>query len=255
MWDKQSFEWIIKKVPFSVKVNWNKSPSAEKYGRVNTLLTMITILHEYSAKFINYEKEEISKFELVVLPRRLTDRHKRNFTIVGHGTGCPLLFAVINDLTFEIYFNYHFLIETKTGYHQYYPSASVILRCINFLQGAFMSSPGSWGSDIIFISFNMDGTFICETSSSYLPTKIRKNFKGFKYLPVRYKYFITSRNISRSEKKFLQNNGFELLICNSIESLYFNLSKKLDNFLEKQKLRMVNKSNKPLQWIDNTARR
>ena len=104
--------------------------------------------------------------------------------------------------------NYHLLVETSTTYHQYYPSASVILRCHNFLHSTFLPSPGSWGPDIIGMTYDWEGTFILETSLECLSTQRRKNFRGFKLVPSFYKYIIFSRKQTKSEMTFLSNNGF-----------------------------------------------
>ena len=208
MWDRATHEDLLKNVPLKIEIDWEKRPSAEKYGCVNALLSVLEAFSSSSGTFYNAKGSEISTLQIHPIKRKLTDKRKRNFTIVGHDTGHPLCFSKVHNLLFEIYANYHLLVETSTTYRQYYPSASVIVRCRNFLQHTFVPSPGSWGSDIIGMSFDWQGTFILETSLESIPTQRRKNFRGFKLVPSALKCILFSRKQSKSEMTFLSNNGF-----------------------------------------------
>lgn len=212
MWDRSSFEALSKTVPVGINVKWDKAPSPEKYGAVNSLLALLSFFTENSGEFLYPNGKACSFLTIEPMRRKLCDVRKRNLTIVGHFTASPLLLVAINQLLFEIYFNYHLFVATETTYRQYFPSASVILRCRNFLQSTLTPSPGSWGSDIIQMTFDWDGTFILESSSNGIPTRLRKNFRGFKLIPSVFKYFITQQKFPQSEMKFLRNNGFRKVI-------------------------------------------
>lgn len=212
MWNRSSFETLSKNVPVSINVKWDKVPSIGKYGAVNSLLVLLSFFTENSGELLYPNGKACSLLTIEPMRRKLCDVRKRNFAIVGHSTTSPLLLVAINQLLFEVYFNYHLFVQTETTYRQYFPSASIILRCRNFLQSTLTPSPGSWGSDIIQMTFDWDGTFILESSSNGVPTRLRKNFRGFKFIPSVFKYLITQQKLPLSEMKFIKNNGFREVI-------------------------------------------
>ena len=137
---------------------------------------------------------------------------------MGHATSIPMLTSGIDHLDVDIDFNHHFMAETKTTYHQYFPSASVILRPRNFLKGNLTRSPGSWGSDIIWMTHDWTGTFILETVELGLTGVARRNFRGYKLVPVQDKLLISRRRPSGIDRKLLSNNGFtNLIVGNNLE--------------------------------------
>lgn len=219
MWNRKEFGILSEQIPFDIDVRWDTAPSQVKYGNVSSLLVVLLYFAENSGSFFHLDGSPCTNLVIQRMRRRLTDQRKRDFTIVGHNTGLPLLLIEINQLLFEIYFNFHLFVEAETTYRQYFPSASVIVRCRNFLQGIFTRSPGSWGPDVITMSYDWDGALILESSPHIISAKYRKNFRGFKLVPSRYKYLITQRKLPQSECTFLSNNGFQniLLAPNATE--------------------------------------
>jgi hypothetical protein len=240
VWDRAAHEALLKNVPLKIEIDWEKRPSAEKYGCVNALLSVLEAFSISSGSFYNTKGIKISTLQIYPIKRKLTDKKKRNFAIVGHDTRHPLCLSKVHDLLFEIYANYHFLVETSTTYRQYYPSASVIVRCRNFLQYTIVPSPGSWGSDIIGMSFDWEGTFILETSLVSIPTQRRKNFRGFKLVPSAFKYVLFSREQSKSEMAFLSNNGFnDVGVFDSSAGWSSWIQDKVNYFLSSQEDRIL----------------
>jgi hypothetical protein len=238
MWNKEIFEYLTTKIDLGIKIDWNKKPSSEKYGNVISLLTLISILTERSALFLGSNGKKIDSIHIKQIYRKLTDTKKQHFTIVGHDTNQPIVFAQDGKLLFEIFFNNHLLVETETTYRQYYPSASTIVRCRNLLTTSCVPSPGSWGSDIIGMTFDWPGTFIFESSEFEIPKKYRKNFKGFKYIPSKYKYLLTSRVLPKNELKFLKNNGFENpIIATRSQNTINRIKHRFFKYLEEQQMR------------------
>jgi hypothetical protein len=241
MWNRSSLEALSKNIPVGIDIKWDISPSIEKYGAVNSLLALLSFFVENSGKFLYPNGKACSLLTIKPMRRKLCDVKKINFTIVGHPTASPLLLVVISQLLFEIYFNYYLFVETKTTCRQYFPSASVIVRCRNFLQSMYTRSPGSWGSDIIQMTFDWKGTFILESSSSAIPKRLRKNFRGFKFIPSVFKYFITHQKLPPPEMKFIKNNGFEIITTASIKSGVAQIQTFAQIFLEAQVKRLRKK--------------
>ncbi len=211
MWTNAAFEKLSCKLPFEIDVAWDKSPSIEKYGHVNALLATIAALGKIGGIFLTTDKECIKKLRIMPLHRKITDQKKTRFSIIGLPNAKPLMLIELDNVIFEIYFNWHLFIETRTTFKQYFPSASVIVRPQNFLRGTFVSSPGSWGSDINFLTYDWEGTLLIETSPYGVPSKLRKQFKGFKYLPIPFKLFVAMR-LSQHEMIFVKNNGFKRIL-------------------------------------------
>jgi hypothetical protein len=238
MWDHHSFEALTQKFPVDIDVNWDKAPSVEKYGAVNVFLVLLSVFIENSGKLLLPNRKDCSLLTIQPMKRKLCDVRKRNFTIIGYPTTSPLLLCEIDPLIFEIYFNYHLFVIVETTLRQYFPSASVMVRCQNFLQSHLTPSPGSWCGDIIPITFDWDGTFILETSSNGVPTKLRKKFRGFKFIPSIFKYFITREELPHSEKKFIENNGFEVITLTSLNKGMNQIRTLVQKFLTAQIQRM-----------------
>ncbi len=104
MWDKQTYEMLIDQIPFDIEVTWDKVPSFQKYGYVNTLLVVISTLNRCDGIFIDEKGDRINSLIIQQLRRKLTDRKKRLFNIAGHETGKPILLSKLGPLLFEIYF-------------------------------------------------------------------------------------------------------------------------------------------------------
>lgn len=232
MWDRLSLEKLSSSVPPRVDVDWDKKPSVKKYGHVNALLAVLSTFDKSSASFLDHEGKPLSQLTIRPLHRKITDRQRRNFTIVGHGSCHPLLLLQADDLLFEVYFNNHLFVETETTFRQYYPSASVILRCRNFLWSKLVPSPGSWGSDIISITLDWKGTLILETCYKELTGHIRRNFRGYKLVPSTHKHFVTSRRPRKSELTFLKNNGFEnVIVGETTEECVPRIEERIESYL------------------------
>lgn len=239
MWDRSSFEVLSQSIPVNIDVEWNRAPSPKKYGSVNTLLALLSFFTERSGQLLYPDGNPCFLLTIKPMQRKLCDVRKENFKIVGHSTASPLLLVAINQLLFEIYFNYHLFVETETTFRQYFPSASVILRCQKFLHSRQIPSPGSWGSDIIQMTFDWDGTFILESSPNCVPTRLRKNFRGFKFAPSVFKYFITQQKLPLAEMKFIKKQNFqEVITTTSIKSGVNNIHSFAQFFLEAQDQRL-----------------
>ena len=162
MWTKLAFENLVEKLPMGIDVMWDKAPSFDKYGHVNCFLTALIALSRVGGTFTDFDGHELKSIIVQPLRRKLTDKKKRWFSIVGLNEYPPAWVCTLNDLVIEVYFNHHFFYEAETTGRQYYPSASTILRCRNFLHWNYVLSPGSWGSDIAHLTFDWDGTYILE---------------------------------------------------------------------------------------------
>jgi hypothetical protein len=240
MWTRADFDTLKGKVPFSVLVDWETRPSAQKYGHVNSLLAVICTFHVQGAAFTDSDGKAIDALEISSVKRKLTDKHKKNFALVGHATAIPLLTFILDHLIVDVYFNHHFMTETETTYRQYFPSASVILRPRNFLKGNLIRSPGSWGSDIIWMTHDWTGTFILETVELGLTGRARRNFRGYKLVPVQDKLLISRRRPSGIDRKLLSNNGFtNLIVGNNLDACLPALSREVVRYIRDQRDRLV----------------
>ncbi len=213
MWNSCSYETLTPALGVPVEVDWDRKPSAGKYGKVNTLLAALSYFQRQGGVLLDLDGKELSTLIIRPMKRKLTNSKKRVFTIVGHSTGHPMLVVRAGALHLEVYFNYHLFVETETTYRQHYPSASVIVRCRNFLQSTLVPSPGSWGSDIIGMTYDWEGTLIIETAQYGITGQIRRNFRGYKLVPTNHKHFVTSRQPPKRETVFLENNGFKSVVA------------------------------------------
>jgi len=238
MWTRETYDSLSQNLPFDILVIWDESPSMAKYGHVNTLLLALTALHDRDFHLMGPDRDELSILTITPLRRKITDRSKRWFSIIGLPGVKPLVLAERNDLVLELYFNYHFYFETKTTFKQYFPGAALSIRARNFLTGSFVPSPGSWGSDITTLTWDWSGTLIVEAGVDGVPSSIRKNFRGFKYLPSPFKIFICARVLSKPEEHYIHNNGFDVCSDADNPSLDSVLESKLDEFLRKQRERI-----------------
>lgn len=235
MWNRPVFETLVEELPFDIHVVWDKAPSFDKYGHVNCFLTSVIALYKRGGSFTDAEGRKLESVVIQPLRRKLTDKKKRSFSIVGLNDVSPTWVYKLDELVIEIYFNYHFFYETDTTYRQYFPSACAILRCRNFLQWSFVPSPSSWGGDIVHLTFDWNGTYILEAGSHGVKTAFRKNFKGYKYFPSKFKYFISSKQLPKSELEFILNNGFEVLVSETGDSQPDKTIKStVDHFLDQQ---------------------
>lgn len=239
MWSRADFDTLIGTVPFVVSVDWDARPSPLKYGHVNSLLAVIRVFHEQGATFVDSKGNSITALRVAPLKRKLTDRRKRQFSIVGHDTGSPILIAVLGKLQVDIYFNQHLFVEAETTYRQYFPSASVILRPRNFLQSRLVPSPGSWGSDIISLTYDWAGTFILEAAVSDLSGSVRRNFRGYKLIPAKDKHLLARRQPPARERKLLKNNGFaSMILGDDVDMCWPSLSRQVACYIQNQCARL-----------------
>lgn len=114
MWTRADFDTLKGKAPFSVLVDWETRPSAQKYGHVNSLLAVICTFHVQGAAFTDSDGRAIDTLEISSVKRKLTDKHKKNFALVGQATAIPLLTSILDHLVVDVYFNHHFMAETET---------------------------------------------------------------------------------------------------------------------------------------------
>jgi hypothetical protein len=239
MWSRADFDALAATVPFPVAIEWDRRPSRQKYGHVNALFAVLRAFHDQGAAFANSAGNPLSSLTVRPLKRKLTDQKKRQFSIVGHETGSPLLIARLGELDFEVFFNQHLFVETQTTYQQYFPSASLILRPRNFLRSCLVPSPGSWGSDIISLTYDWDGTFILEAAASALTGPARKNFPGFKLLPVKDKHFLAPKAPLARERALLTRNGFMHLITGTdLAACWSTLSSAVQSYARDQSMRL-----------------
>lgn len=239
MWTRATYDGLSRRLPFEIEVVWNKASSMAKYGHVNSLLAALTILVEHQSRFTDTNGRALSKLTVAPLRRKITDRGKRRFSIIGLPHVSPLIIAECGNLFMEVYFNYHVFCQTATTFRQYFPGASLCIRPRNFLMGSFVPSPGSWGSDITSLSWDWDGTFIIETGPRGVPSSARKNFRGFKYLPSAFKIFVCSNTLPKPEQSYIRNNGFEILVAPDKSSVPPpELSARLVDFLREQRNRI-----------------
>src|SRR5438552_6980268 len=98
MWSRADFDCLSRGIPFPVTVDWDRRPSSLKYGHVNSLLAVVTALQEQHASFINAEGSSIDSLIIAPVKRHLTNKHKNQFSIVGHQTTHPLLTACVGEL-------------------------------------------------------------------------------------------------------------------------------------------------------------
>lgn len=188
MWTKLAFEDLVEELPMNIDVMWDKAPSFDKYGHVNCFLTALIALSRAGGVLTDLYGHELKSIIIQPLHRKLTNKKKKWFSIIGLNEYPPTWLCMLKDLFIEVYFNNHFFYEVETTGRQFYPSASTILRCRNFLHRNYVSSPGSWGSDIAHLTYDWHGTYILEAGANGVKTTIRKNFKGYKFLPSKFKF-------------------------------------------------------------------
>ena len=235
MWSRADFEVLIKAVPLPIFVDWDARPSAAKYGHVNSLLAVLRVLGKLGATFTTPQGATISRLTVAPVKRKLTDGHKQHFAIVGHETANPIAVGVLGELYIDVYFNHHLFVEVETTYRQYFPSASVILRPRNFLECRLVPSPGSWGSDIIGMTYDWAGLFILEAVYYDLAGVARRNFRGYKLVPASEKHFLAPNQPGNREARFLENNGFVRLICGAnVETCWPALLKEVTRYVREQ---------------------
>ena len=240
MWNRQDFDTLKRHVPFPVFVDWEARPSALKYGHVNSLLAVIRALHDQGGTFFDASGQSLTSLTITPVRRKLTDQHKRIFSIVGHETARPILIAMVGKLQVYVYFNQHFFVQTETTYRQYFPSASVILRPRNFLGWDLVPSPGSWGSDIISMTHDWLGTFVLEATESGLTGQVRRNFRGYKFVPARDKLFLSRGRPPLTDRRLLSNNGFpNVIIGDHMGICWPVLSREVTRYIEEQSGRLA----------------
>ena len=246
MWTKATHDKLSRRLPFNVEVIWDKVPSETKYGHVNSLLAALTVLVENHSQLRDPDGSVLTKLAVAPLRRKITDRSKRRFSIIGLPNVRPLVMAECGALLLEVYFNYHFFYETETTFSQYFPGASLCIRPRNFLVGSLVPSPGSWGSDITSLNWDWDGTFIVETGPHGVPSSARKNFRGFKYLPSAFKIFVCSETLPKAEQHYIRKNGFDILVApNDTPAPPPQLCARLVDFLRKQQKRIYESEKHP----------
>ena len=76
MWDKHTHEILVNQIPFDVEVSWDKTPSFQKFGYVNTLLMAILTLDQCGGVLVNEQLESINSVKIHNIRRKLTDRKK-----------------------------------------------------------------------------------------------------------------------------------------------------------------------------------
>lgn len=240
MWSRVDFDKLSRDIGFPVVVDWDKRPSAVKYGHVNSLLSVIYALQQNEATFVDARGAGIDTLTIAPVKRLLTDIHKKKFSIVGHNTAQPLLIANVGKLQLQIFFNHHFFVQTETTPTQYFPSASVILRPSNFLKWDLVPSPGSWGSDIISLSYDWPGTLVLEAAEARLAGRVRHNFRGYRLVPAQYKLFLSRRRLPLSEQRRLGNNGFAtVLVSQTAEECVPVLAQEVDRYIRDQNARIL----------------
>lgn len=241
MWTRATYDEFSWRLPFDIEVVWDKAPSMAKYGHVNSLLFALTVLLDHKSRLTDPDGKALTNLTIAPLRRKITDRSKRWFSIIGLPRVSPLVVAEYDDLILEVYFNYHFFYETETTFRQYFPGASLSIRPRNFLMGSLVPSPGSWGSDITSLSWDWDGTFIIEARPHGVPSSARKNFRGFKYLPSPFKIFVCAKALPKPEVRYIRNNGFEVCVStNEMSAPASALRRRLDEFLREQQKRKRN---------------
>ena len=225
-------------MPFEIEVAWDRAPSLAKYGHVNSLLFALTVLLDHNTRLTDPDGKLLTKLIFAPLRRKITDQNKRWFSIIGLPYVSPLLIGEYDGITLEVYFNYHFFYETETTFRQYFPGASLCIRCRNFLMGSFVPSPGSWGSDITSLTWDWDGTFIIEAGPNGVTSAARKNFRGFKYIPSPFKIFLCDKVLPKREERYITNNGFNVLVStNEMPDTDSALGRRLLEFLCTQQKR------------------
>jgi hypothetical protein len=237
MLTKRSFQALVAGLPFGVNVRWDVAPSAQKYAYVNTLLSILSTFYEEGATLSTAAGTDLRDLIVQPLRRRLTDQKKRTFTLAGHDTATPLVLARLRDHTFEIFFNHHVMVEAETTYRQYFPSAAVIVRCRDLLQWSLTRSPGSWGSDVICMTFDWGGTLLAEAMISGIPSSLRPRFRGYKLVQSPYKFVVAAANPSKRERGFLMRNGVRLICGNTAEESLEGLKTHVRSYLEHQLMR------------------
>lgn len=241
MWTRATYDEFSQRLPFDIEVVWDKAPSMAKYGHVNSLLLALTSLLDHKCRLMDPDGKVLTNLTIAPLRRKITDRGKRWFSIIGLPQVSPIVVAEYDSLFLEVYFNHHFFYETETTFRQYFPGASLSIRPRNFLTGSLVPSPGSWGSDITSLSWDWDGTFIIETGPHGVPSFARKNFRGYKYLPSPFKIFVCANALPKPEERYISNNGFEVyVVTNEISASASALKRRLDEFLRKQQKRKRN---------------
>jgi hypothetical protein len=181
----------------------------------------------------------IQTLNISPVKRKLTDKRKRNFSIVGHHTARPILIARAGQLQVEIYFNHHFFVEPKVSGLQYFPSASVILRSRNFLRSGLARSPGSWGADIRSLTYDWDGTFVLEAAESDLSGQVRRNFRGYKLVTTQDKLFLSRRRPTLNFQRLLSNNGFtNVIVGDDLDTCWPAISREGARYIREQRRRL-----------------
>lgn len=239
MWTKKTFDELTKRLSFDVEVLWDRAPSQAKYGHVNSLLTGLVVLVENNCELKEPGGNVVNKLIIAPLRRKVTDKKKRKFSIIGLPNVTPLIVTEYNGLLLEVYFNYHFFYETSTTFRQYFPGASLCIRPRNFLNGSLVPSPGSWGSDITSLDWDWDGTLIVETGLTGVTPSARKSFRGFKYMPSVFKIFLCAATPPVTEQRYIRNNGFDILVAQGdADNAYVELADRILNFLKQQHKRL-----------------
>jgi hypothetical protein len=113
------------------------------------------------------------------------------------------------------------------------------MRPSNFLRACLVRSPGSWGSDIISLTLDWEDTFILEAEGSALTARVRENFRGYKLIPTKEKYFLAPREPSARDCVLLKNNGFKALVLRGeVDKCWDPLSNKLAHYIDRQLARV-----------------
>lgn len=208
---KDTFDCIASSLSnkVNVQVDWAKQPSRWKLYDANVALLVIEILLQKST-MVGPPGTDKPTLLLKNFARKLFEGKDRKLNLVGKKPAIASF--TIDQSHYDLHFNDRLWKSLRTGFTDYCPCATLAVVNTDRTWYALDSSPFSWGADIQDYYANFDATLIIETRlDGYLSKRLKRHFKGFKYIECPYKYFLSFYQMYAADKRLAQNNGFLIL--------------------------------------------
>jgi len=83
MWDRATHKDLLRNVPLKIEIDWEKRPSAEKYGCVNALLSVLEAFSGRSGTFYSAKEVKFQRYKSTPLNGNLPIRKKETSLLLG----------------------------------------------------------------------------------------------------------------------------------------------------------------------------
>jgi len=222
-------------LPFRLNIDWSVRPSPEKYGVVNCLLAVVSVLRDLGGTCFTPDCTPLELLALDPTQRKVWERDRSACNIIGYGQVLPHVLIELQPLVLEVYFNRFLQVSSRTGLSEYYPSAACIVCCAGAARSPGPRSAGEWRRSELARFPDMGSTLIVDAWPWEVPRRYRRSFRGFKYLECDHKHFFSWTSLTKSESQFVANNGFRAEVVPGPDDCYQVTSLALKPFIAAQR--------------------